>query len=854
MNRNGWKGGIKIVFTKSFFLLAILLVFGSVVFSQNTVLVVAEGFQESPLDSFQDYRTEFGISNARLDMEDNGMIDNSIFNLEYENFDLSLDTVTMKSQEPEISLLTQNQVPESVSDFVFHWEQDSSISGLEYSSYINEPLVVSFFDEEIIIPDESASLKLERDYGILLSNEEIEWQNYHSYAMLEMIKTIPSKEIVPSKWILTNEHIAGDIKITKTDSRSTVTISQDAFDNANPKIALVDGIKGKYFSQRLHHALVWFVTDEGKNENAIEKILNERFGVSSRVTDFEKLTKFTTSESAKSFQKFHTWELVELITIFEEMPKGFHSIEGLDYLVRRADGLPHPLYPSAPAVSWTSVDHGYIEFMESAFTVDDIFLHKLIIHEKSHFLWGKLFSKQLKDEWSELGGWYKDDNGDSGWSTSKTTEFVSSYAHLISPEEDMAESIAYYIINPDMLKSRSLPKYQFIKDAIMHGTSYISAIRKDLTFEVYNLDPDYIYPGKIIRVDISVKGEHDQDKRATIEIELNAQNQFEGASGGYFRLFSEIGTFVDVKLRPVEDSMGSVLRGNITISKYAKNGLWHTNQIELYDKIGNQRYQGQNDFGWKFFVNNSLEDVIAPQYVKNTLELTKRDDSTSYKRPIQILTVSWQVNENQQMKNCFARIGHEDPQSYSMDSYGSYDISSKTCRVNFKITEYNRSGIYTVKFFKMNDKAGNQGTVNFTQLSEENSILITTDNPDTKFPFLDLNNISISAVPVNPQEPNGETRVTIIYHANDDKSGLGAVSYSLRDPQGIEHHDYDYHKNYYTLFFEGNPDELREYKINLVLPEGAPPGTWGLSHVKLIDKANNQKTYTFTEIIHFELE
>ena len=37
---------------------------------------------------------------------------------------------------------------------------------------------------------------------------------------------------------------------------------------------------------------------------------------------------------------------------------------GLNYLVRRLDGTPHPLYPTAPAVAWPSA--GYIEFMESA--------------------------------------------------------------------------------------------------------------------------------------------------------------------------------------------------------------------------------------------------------------------------------------------------------------------------------------------------------------------------------------------------------------------------------------------------------------------------------------------------------
>lgn len=839
---------------KSLFLLTFFLILGSISFAENSFVVMVEGSNKSPLDEFQSYRTEYGVSTARLDMEDNGFIDNSIFNLEYENFISEPISDNLKSTDSKINLLTQNQVPDSNTDFLFHWAQGTNTSGSEYSSYINEPLDVIFFDDKITIPDDSASLKLEHDYGILLSNEKLAWQQEHSYAMLEMMKTIPQNNLLPSKWIITDEHIDEDIKITKTGSYSTVTISLDAFENANPKIAQIDSKIGKYFSQRLHHALVWFVTDEGKNEDAIEKILNDRYGVSIRVPDYIQLTKFTTGESAKSFQKFHTWELVKLINMFEEMPKGFHSVKGLDYLVRRADGLPHPLYPDAPAVAWASANPGYIEFMESAFTVDDNYLHKLIIHEKSHFLWNKLFSDNLKQQWIELGGWYTDDKSASGWFTTKTTEFVSAYAHAISPDEDIAETIAYYVINPDMLKSRSLPKYEFIQNRIMQGATYLSIIRSDLTFEVYNLYPDYIYPGKIIRVDISIKGESDQDKRATIEVELNAKNQFEGASGGHLRLYSEIGTFVDVNLYPVDGTLGSVLGGGITISKYAKNGFWNTNQIVIYDKTGNQRFSGQNDFGWKFFINNSLEDITPPKYVQNTLKLTKRDDSTSYQRPIQILTVSWQVDEDQQMKNCFARIGNEDTQSYSMDAYGPYDSASKTCSVDFKITEYNRSGVYRVKFFEMNDMAGNEGTVNFTQLTEDNSILITTQNPDTEFPYLDLNNISISAVPTNPQQPNGETKVTIIYHASDDKSGLGTVSYSLRDPQGIEHQNYHYHKNFYSLFFDGNPNDLGRYEINLVLPEGAPPGTWGLSHMILVDKANNQKTFTFTEIIHFDVE
>ncbi|HXV65735.1 MAG TPA: hypothetical protein VD731_00720 [Nitrosopumilaceae archaeon] len=833
--------------SKSLFFLSALFVFGSIGFEQNSSLFLAAG---SPLDSYKEYMDEFGVSTARLDMEDNGVIDNSIFALQVENFDSIKNFSPIKKTDSIV--IQPSQIPDSASDFIFHWNQDASVSGFEFSSYINEPLKVLFFEQEIKIPDDSASLKLENNYGILLSNEKMQWESKHSYAMLETIKSIPSGKLAASKWVLTDEHIDGDIKITKNNSYQTILVSVDAFENAIPKLASIDGKQGEYYSQRLHHALVRFVTDDGKNTAAIEKILNERYGVSTKVPDYTKLTQFTTNDDATSFQQFHSWELIEIINLFEEMPQGYHKVDGLNYLVRRADGLPHPLYPNAPAVAWPSTSPGYIEFMEIAFTIDESYLHKLIVHEKSHFLWEKLFSNDLKNDWIKIGGWYQDDTV-SGWSTTKTTEFVSSYANLINPDEDLAESIAYFITNPDKLKSRALEKYEFIQDRIFPKTTYLSKIREDLTFEVFNLSPDYIYPGKIKRVDIIIKGEAKEDKYATIEIELNSENNLESASGGRLRLFSEIGTFVDVMLHPASGSSGNVLKGDVKISKYAKNGFWNTNQIVIYDKAGNERFEGQNHFGWKFYVNNPLEDITEPRYVKDTLKLTQRVDSTSYQKPIQVLTVSWQVDEDQQMKNCFARIGNEDPQSYSMDAYGNYNDKTTTCSVNFQLTDYHRTGVYSVKFFKMTDMAGNSGVVNFNQLSKGNSIVITTKNPDTQAPFLDLNNISISASPSNPQAPNGETLVNIIYYSSDDKSGLGQVSYTLRDPQGVEHQNYFYHNNFYSVFFEGDPEALNKYKINLILPEGAVPGEWGLSHMTLTDKANNQKTYKFTEIIHFKV-
>ena len=147
--------------------------------------------------------------------------------------------------------------------------------------------------------------------------------------------------------------------------------------------------------------------------------------------------------------------------------------------------------------------------MERAFNTSSVlFVHRLIIHEKAHFLWAHLFDEPLKQDWTLLGGWYRNANDPDGWSTTKQTEFVSAYAHAKNPNEDMAESIAYFIVNPDKLRSRSIAKYEFVRDRIMQGNIYISRIREDLTFEVYNLYPDYVYPRQ------DSPGGHRGDRRA----------------------------------------------------------------------------------------------------------------------------------------------------------------------------------------------------------------------------------------------------------------------------------------------------------------------------------------------------
>ena len=168
------------------------------------------------------------------------------------------------------------------------------------------------------------------------------------------------------------------------DGQRIVTIAQEAFVHSEPLLAEIEGVRGRFFSKKLHEAVVRFVTDGGADRTALKRILRERYGVSLDVPDYTELTQSTTGEPASRFSEFKNEELMFLASMFEEYPEGMRLTPGLRYIVRRLDGTPHPLYAEAPAVAWTIA--GYIEFMESAFKGQGpAFIHRLILHEKAHF-------------------------------------------------------------------------------------------------------------------------------------------------------------------------------------------------------------------------------------------------------------------------------------------------------------------------------------------------------------------------------------------------------------------------------------------------------------------------------------
>jgi hypothetical protein len=795
-------------------------------------------------------------------------------------------------------------------NYTYNWVDDGSAAGHATQSYIAEPTEIIVLNDTISVPTDFSSLKLRTEYGVVLSDDKEKWTNEDAYRLYKMFSNLPyhkfgegskinygTGENIRGVFYLSKDEIYEDISIEKKDGIPHATVSQSAFTYAEPQIVKIDGIRGKFFSKRLYHAVVNFITDFANNVEVLNWLARERFGIqflqpSDFFGAFQEENGTFMGDDKSNFQEFYKTEKLEILAMFEELPEGFHKQEGLKYLVRRIDGQDHPdpNYKEAAAIAWTGLKT--IEFMSKAFIGGNLSdTRRLILHEKAHFLWEYTFDKKTKDDWAEIGGWFQD-AASGGWSTYNTTEFVSAYAHAISPNEDMAESIAIYLTNPDRLINVSQKKYEFIRDRIMHGTRYVSIIREDLTFTVYNLYPDYTFPGKIVELDLKVEGTSEEDKIVTMKIRLNSTDpSIDGAKQGYVRFASSIGTNFDIGLQAQNGSIDSILVGSATLSKFAKSGYWGLASLRTWDQVGNQRYENTSTVGAKLFIENPLEDTTPPKFLEfkmsvidSTFNASREIDPNGELGQAIKLEDKWEEPLLVSGNGATYRIDFPNPDQ-AETYYKEWRTVMKEPEALIKqgigyffIEDYYPSGYYSVTNAYTGDQAGNPSWVNFSNNPTNNgwanginsfaalkdSVYVSTKYPDIRKPEIDLNNIKVVAEPTNPQAPNGETRVDINFNARDlsdfpgYEAGIEAVNLTLRDPQGkkfgyqtgnatMNHPDIDYNSD--PTF----DSEWRNYRFDLTLPVGSAPGLWGISDIVIRDKVGNTKSYNFEEYIRFDI-
>ena len=826
---------------------------------------------------------------------------------------------TITSPDDVSATITLTEIVNS--NYTYTWQDDDSASGHATQSYSNEPTSIVVKDKTVKVPHDYAAIKLRNDFGVVLSNDVELWSIEDSYRLYKMFSSLPytpngenskvnfnTGEGVKGIFYLTNDEQYRDLTLDNSNGLVNATVSQSAFTYASPLVVTIDGIKGKFYSKRLYHVVVNYVTEFASNDDMVDWIARESFGFTFLKPNQE--TEDLMSEDSSNFQEFFDDEKLEILAMFEELPEGFHKQEGLKYMVRRINGQDHPKYKTAPAIAWAHLNT--IEWMEKAFNTGNIaYLHRLILHEKAHFLWAYTFDQTTKDDWATLGEWFEDPTSASGWSTSNTTEFVSPYAHLKNPNEDMAESIAYYLTNPDALLSVSVKKYEFVRDRIMHGTRYVAMIREDLTFTVYNLFPDYTFPGKVKKLEIESVGEAEEDKVVTVTATLDSTDpSIDGASEIYMRWVSSIGTISDIRLNPVNGSVDSVLTGSTTFSKLSKSGYWTLAYFNVFDQVGNKRLENTSTLGAKLFINNPLEDIVGAQWnydLKMELQEGKFNDQTytgsttqdDEGREMKVIKLSGSVYENRKLERAGFRIinptlDDNNGQVYERQAW-TYPVidesrgmaneyeSNKYLETYLPIPDYYPSGYYSISMMNFFDKAGNPTDTYFVKDTSDyniasydklkqfkdvrDSIYVQTPYPDYKAPEIDVNNITIIAEPTNPEAPNGETRVDISVIARDlsdhegQEAGIASVSLQLRDPQGKE---FGYQTGNGTMntpeldktrnkYDSENASEWKLFDFNLLLPQGSAPGKWGISDINVMDKAGNFRSYNFVEYVRFDI-
>lgn len=872
--------------------------------------------------------------------------------------------------------------------FIYEWQGDVSVSGAEYASYVNEPLSIEITGTALTEADTHAAVALFQRYGVVLIDEVLPWSAEHATRLLQSLSRTGIPDGSPnegvsqfkeprSRWVLVPGVIGDDIEFAPgEDGIPVVRVASDAFTYAAPVLATVDGKRGRFFSHRLFRAVTRFITDHGRDINAAADIIWRRYGIRiARDEYFEGvydwLPVVEVDRSPGVWQMFQPEELIELIAMLEEFPEGMRDLSlpdeagGLRYVLRRRNGLPHPLYPEAPAVAWTGAS--YIEFMDTGFTSPTLsYIQRLIIHEKAHFLWDYSFSNELKYEWLRMSGWYRpsadESGGDCGawaqdpsawippnvspldlsaltpshdhppregepyiqadWASCSTAQFVTAYAAALNPSEDMAESIAYFLTNPDQLRSTALPKYEFIRDFIMQGQIYVSLFRPDLTFEVLNLYPDYIYPGKINRVSIEVLGGPFEQKHVTVTIGLtddqdciNADGEpcFSGASGGFFRIFSPVGSIFDVYMYTANHGpLDHTLVGTFVLPETAAAGWWTPRDIVIFDQVGNRRIEkiANGDFGWRMYINNPNADTVKPEYVPGSLThqlLTPGqpgapDDLLPDERE---LLVRWRIIENMDAGYCLSRVvGFSDvaaTRDLFFDNYGphavlpqgQFDGATHVCESRWRITPFIATGLYGAGSIGFGDRAGNRNGTSFAfdHPYYEDPVTVWVDNSrgDLISPVLDTSVctsndpeercIRVHAYPVNPERPDGETIVRLSYWAWEEQelftaSGVRQAGIVFRNPQGQE---FFYHHGDGSTGVVGRSPRLHDryfscpdlvalevpgcdattpikYEFEVRLPVGSAPGIWGVTEMTVKDHAGNYSKHQFTEVVTFQLD
>ncbi|WP_413943563.1 hypothetical protein [Bdellovibrio sp. HCB-162] len=189
------------------------------------------------------------------------------------------------------------------------------------------------------------------------------------------------------------------------------------------------------------------------------------------------MDKFDVNTSPYSFinaDTFNGLEIVDVIRAFElvnpdQIPFGFNK-----QLIRFKRGYTRAAYVSDDG---TVLANASIELFDSWAQQNSLMRQYTLFHEIAHNQADNQFSSYDRSaSWLALGNWKETKSGDFVKEKQKAMQghpYVSKYGET-NPFEDFAESVTSYRLNPALLKSKSMDKYNLIRLYVFDGLEFTS--------------------------------------------------------------------------------------------------------------------------------------------------------------------------------------------------------------------------------------------------------------------------------------------------------------------------------------------------------------------------------------------
>jgi hypothetical protein len=732
----------------------------------------------------------------------------------------------------------------------------------------------------------NAAQTLLSTYGIALDSSDLVWSGEFAERLLTTVRSLWSPEwgklpvSKPSTWKLSGLEVPNDLQISESDTGIQVTVAASAFRYASDVPAIIDGQRGKFFSQRLSKATLRFITQNGRDTYALDTILERRFNALIPWGPVYNWTSNTTGESDERFQLLSGDEKLTLLTTLAEVPEGIRLKNNYLVLLRRKNTVHHPFLEDRKAlfVGWSSPPESpdyipnYMEVMQAGLNLDAKSRLETMIAAITGMLWDREIPTALKQEWIKLGGWSNTSTG--GWQTDNPTEAWSKVEVGVytGPKADFAASVATYVSNGEELRARSPKRYEFLRLYVMHGSRYIRKLREDLSFPVLNLWPDYTGPGGIREATAVVRGNPSQDKIIQGRLLLRGtEPRADGAWNAHLRFVKRgesdvngAGKFDMYCYAHNPDSVYKVsleLRCSGIASKYLPAGFYDVYAAALEDQVGNVRRENRTTFAWSIYVGNYLLPPPQPEVIAGSQSVSV-ERTVVNGQELPVLKTQFRVTNVASLSSAWAHMQPECPGGCSRSMYdeqGIAKVSGNLVTTSNMLSPFAPSGRYGLREVTLFSKAMIGSSFKFSSEPGESEYqmpfgTVYTEDEDSVAPEIDINQIGVTAQTTNPEAPNGETRVNITLRARDDKSGLRYLGTCLRSPRGRAVCQSIQDSSFSGVLENGYTTEWRGYATTVTLPAGSEPGVWGIESVYGSDKVGWFVHHNLSELVEFKVE